>query len=179
LLNGHFLDETNNFNLTAVDNPSFVTNGYVNEAVWFNSNQYLVTSYIPLASTSFTIECWIFPTGYPNSNDHSILGLCSNPYNNRCLHLTIRKSSSTFRFYLSFFGDNCLGNTDVQLFKWTHVAFVFDMSTYAQSIYINGIIDQICISATPLLATNSSGSVTIGYIPDIVPAYGSNFFQVK
>jgi hypothetical protein len=174
---GNFLDQTTSFNATAVVTPSFVTNGYVNEAVWFNSNQYLSTSYIPLSNTSYTIEGWIYPTGYPNTNDHSIIGLCTNPLNNQCLHLTIRKSGLTYHFYHSFFGDNCLGIQNVILFKWTHVAFVFDLTTYAQYIYIDGILDQMCNSATPLLAT--SGPLTIGYIPGIVAAYGTNFFQVS
>jgi hypothetical protein len=78
---------------------------------------------------------------------------------------------------MSFFGDNCLCNTSVPLNQWTHAAFVFDSATLAMSVYQNGVLVGNCIAALPL--QGSVNYVTIGYIPGIVAAYGTNFFQVE
>jgi hypothetical protein len=77
---------------------------------------------------------------------------------------------------MSFFGDNCDSNGVVPLNTWIHAAFVFDNSTYAMSIYLNGQLVGNATSALPLQGTPNI--VTIGYIPGIVAAYGSNYFQV-
>ncbi|CAF3699645.1 unnamed protein product [Rotaria sp. Silwood1] len=172
-----FLDKTNNFNATPINSPSFVNSGYVNKALSLSSiaNQYVTTSYIPLVNVSFTIEAWLYPTGFPNTMDHSILGLCTHPGSNQCLHLTIRKVGSLYKLYMAFFGDSCLGNGSVTANKWTHVAFVFDQTTLIQSLYLNGVLDNACIATAPL--KSSIGNVTIGSIPGIVSAYGNNSFQ--
>jgi len=147
---GIFSDQMNTYNATAVNNPTFTTNGYVNQALILNaaSNQYLYTSYIPLINASFTIELWLYPTAYPNPTDHSILGLCTNPYNDQCLHLTIRKSTGTYCLYMSFFGDNCVTSGHVPQNVWTHAAFVFDLATYAMSVYQNGQLVGNCTYIT-------------------------------
>ncbi|CAF0986585.1 unnamed protein product [Rotaria sp. Silwood1] len=172
-----FLDKTNNFNATPINSPSFVNSGYVNKALSLSSiaNQYVTTSYIPLVNVSFTIEAWLYPTGFPNTMDHSILGLCTHPGSNQCLHLTIRKVGSLYKLYMAFFGDSCLGNGSVTANKWTHVAFVFDQTTLIQSLYLNGVLDNACIATAPL--KSSIGNVTIGSSPGIVSAYGNNSFQ--
>ena len=176
---GTFFDDTNNYNAILINNPLFVVNGYVNEAIAFSSssNQYLSTSYIPLASNSFTIEAWLYPTGFPNSVDHSVFGLCTSASTNQCLYLTIRNMGSTYRLYLGFYGDDCSGTTSVALNQWIHVAFVFDSVTLPQSIYLNGNLDSTCIATAPF--TGSTGAATIGYIPGLVSLSGSNYFEVK
>jgi hypothetical protein len=175
---GTFFDQMNTYNATSVNNSSFTASGYVNQALILNaaSNQYLYTSYIPLINASFTIELWLYPTGYPNPTDHSILGLCTNLSSDRCLHLTIRAFTGIHRLYMSFFGDNCSSNTTVPLNQWTHAAFVFDSTTLAMSTYQNGMLVGNCIAALPLQGITNN--VTIGYIPGIVATYGTNFFQV-
>ncbi|CAF0927986.1 unnamed protein product [Rotaria sordida] len=175
--NGTFHDEMNTYTAIAMNNPSFISNGYVNRALVLNatSNQYLYTSYIPLINASFTVELWLYPTGWPNPIDHAILGLCTNPSNDQCLHLTIRNFTSIHSLYMSFAGDNCESNESVPLNTWTHAAFVFDKVTLAMSMYRNGNLVGYCISALPLQGIENN--VTIGYIPGIVAVYGSNFFQ--
>jgi hypothetical protein len=176
---GTFIDQMNTYNATPMNSPSFITNGYVNQALILNaaSSQYLYTSYIPLINATFTIELWLYPTGFPNPRDHSILGLCTNTSTDQCLQLTIRNSTGTYRLYMAFFGDNCLSNTTVPLNQWTHAAFVFDSATLAMSIYQNGVLVANCIAALPLQGI--ANNVTIGYIQGIVAAYGTNFFKVK
>ncbi len=43
-----FMDQTDTYNATTVNNPTFTANGYVNQALVLDatSNQYLYTSYI-------------------------------------------------------------------------------------------------------------------------------------
>ena len=128
---GTFHDQTNNYNATPVNSPTFITNGYVGQALLLNAtaNQYLYTPYIPLINTSFTIELWLYPTRFANPTDHSILGLCTNLSNNQCLHLTIRNSTGSYHLYMSFSGDSCVSNRSVSLNQWMHAAFVFDWTT--------------------------------------------------
>lgn len=175
---GTFLDQTTSYNLTAVNNPSFVSNGYVKQGVILDatSNQFLYTSYIPLINASFTIEVWLYPTGFPNPKDHSILGLCTNPFADQCLHLTIRNFTGTYSLYMSFFGDNCPSNLPLSLNQWIHAAFTFDLATRSMSIYQDGVLGGNCISALPLQGVPNN--ITIGYIPRIVAAHGTNYFQV-
>jgi hypothetical protein len=176
---GTFVDQMNTYNATPVNSPAFITNGYVNQALGFiaASNQYLYTSYIPLINATFTIELWLYPTGYPNPRDHSILGLCTNTSTDQCLQLTIRNSTGAYGLYMAFFGDNCSSSTAVPPNQWTHAAFVFDSTILAMSIYQNGVLVASCIAAHPLQGIPNN--VTIGYIPGIVAAYGTNYFKVE
>ena len=176
---GSFLDETNTYNATPVNSPSFFTNGYVNPALRLTtaSSQYLYTSYIPLVNTSFTIEVWLYPTQFANPTDHSILGLCTTPSGNQCLHLTIRNATGAYHLYMSFFGDSCVSNQSVAINQWVHAGFVFDSTTYSMLIYQDGFLVGSCTAALPF--QGASNNVTIGYIPGIVPAFGTNFFIVS
>lgn len=175
---GTFLDETNTYNATAVNSPSFLPNGYVNQALILSaaSKQYLYASYIPLVNTSFTIEAWLYPTGFPNPTDHSILGLCTNPWSGQCLHLTIRNVSGAYHLYMSFYGDNCVSNVTVSLNQWIHAAFVFDLASFHMLIYQDGVFAGACTSALPLQGI--ANNVTIGYVPGIVAMNHTNFSQV-
>ena len=169
----------NTYNATSFNNPSFVTNGYVNQALFFNSTlfQSLSTPYIPLINTSFTIEAWLNPTQFSNLNDQSILGLCPSATPYQCLQSFIRRRSSYYYLYFGFFADDCQGNTSLSLNQWIHVAFVFDITTLTQSIYLNGILDNRCLASTPLMT--STGQITIGVIPAIIPLNNMNFYQVS
>ena len=58
-----------------------------------------------------------------------------------------------------------------------HVAFVFDISTLTQSIYLNGRLDGSCTTSAPFMATQ--GDVTIGTVPLLIPVTNVNFYQVS
>lgn len=166
------------YNATAHKSPVFV-NGYINRAVLLTAAtmQSLTTSYIPLSSTSFTIEAWLQPTAFPNSLDHSIFGLCPTLATNLCLHVTIRKLLSNNYLYISFYNNDCQGNTSIAVNQWIHVAFIFDLPSLTLSIYRNGLLDNKCIVSGSFLA--NMGTVTIGVVPTLIPMNSLNFFQVE
>jgi hypothetical protein len=176
---GTFIDSTSTYNATPANNPTFVSNGYLNQAVSFNANlsQSLVTSYIPLANTSFTIDVWLYPTGYPNAADSSILGLCPALVPNECLHLVLRKSGSGCQLHFGFYFDDCQGTTYIPLNKWIYATFVFDISTMTQSIYLNGVLECNGITSSALLAF--TGNVYIGLVPGLEGVPGADYFQVS
>ena len=158
---GNLADTTNNYILSSNAPQSFGT-GYVSQALWLNltTSQSLTTSYIPLANNSFTIDAWLYPTSYPNLQDHIIVALCPLANDSTCLHLTIRKNNSNYHLYFGFYNNDLSGATPVSRNKWTHVAFVFDMNNFQQSIYLNGLLDSSRNSTSPFLAT--TGDFTIG-----------------
>ncbi|CAF3748069.1 unnamed protein product [Rotaria sordida] len=137
--------------------PAFVT-GYFGQVCSFNASvkQAIYTSFIPLNNVSFTIEAWIKSTGYPNSTDHSIVGLCPSQTTRRCLYINTRNT----KLYFGFFSDDLQGATTISLNQWIHTAFVFDATTKQQTIYLKGVQDGQASASSALLMT--SGNFTIG-----------------
>ena len=167
------------FNATPYNNPPFITNGYVNQALSFNAsaNQSLYTSYIPITNSSFTVNGWLYPTGYPNNKDHSIFGLCYSRTTSMCLHLTIRNSSSNYYLYMGFMNNDCSSAQTIPLNAWIFVGFVFDLTTMKQSVYVNGVLSRQCTAIAPIMVT--SQNVTIGSIPVLAGTSDTNVFQVS
>ena len=168
-----FIDLANNHNgIPALSSPTFVT-GYFKQAVAFNASlrQSLYTSYILLGNTSFTIDGWLYVTGLPNPVDHCIVALCFNTAPNQCLHINIHNG----KFYFGFYFNDLPGNTMIQLDQWMHVAFIFDLTTLSQYIYVNGILEVQGTVTSCLLFT--SGNFTIGLNEQIY--YPNNTYQVK
>ncbi|CAF1020916.1 unnamed protein product [Rotaria sordida] len=162
--------------LTTSDQSPVYATGYVNEALLFdaNANQSLTSPFITLTSSSFTIDAWIYPTGFPNTQDHSIVGLCPSTTTYECLHLTIHENGGKY-LYLGFYGDDCEGNTVISLNEWIHVAFLFEVNSLTQSIYLNGKLDVSRTAGGPFKA--NTDSVTIGNIPGLDSFAGPNYFQ--
>lgn len=162
-------DNTNNYATYTVNSASFV-DGYRNKALLLNStlNPLLSTSYIPLQNSSFTIDAWLYPTAFPNSNDHIIAAMCPNATNDTCLILSIRKNNTNCYLYFGFYNESLSGAITMSTNQWVHVAFVFDISAYLQKIYINGALDNTRTASSSLLI--SSGNFSIGYksITDLV-----------
>jgi hypothetical protein len=162
-----------------VNNVSFTTQGYVQQAAVFtlNANQMLIAPYMPLSNSSFTVETWLYITELVTAEDQCIFGLCPVTATFQCLHLTIRQSGADYYLYLGFFASDCQGITPLSLNTWTHAAFVFDIASMRQSIYLNGILDRNCSVSSPLIITTPS-NVTIGNIPILPPSNAYKYFQV-
>jgi hypothetical protein len=166
LFDGNYNDQMNTYPATPANTMSFVTNGYVNQALQFvsSSNQMLTVSYIPLSSTSFTVDMWLYITGLGSSNQNALFGLCPQAAQFQCLHLSIRLgNSNNYYLHFGFYTADCEGITPLPLNTWIHAAFVFDLTTLTQYIYLNGVLENSCIQGSALTATPTS--VMIGGLP--------------
>jgi hypothetical protein len=132
---------------------------------------------VALAGVSFTIDAWIYSTGFSNTQEHIILSLCPSPIIYYCLYLSIHVSSGNYSLYFGFFGDDCQGNTYVSANEWIHVAFVFDVNSLTQSIYINENLDASRTAEGSFQA--SSGNLTTGGVPSMILFFDTNYFQVR
>lgn len=105
LFDGNYRDQMNNYNATPTNNMSFITTGYVNQALRFaaNTNSMLNVPYIPLSLTSFTIDVWLYMTGLLNVQNHGIFGYCYATSAYQCLHLVIRLTNGNYHLYFGFF----------------------------------------------------------------------------
>jgi hypothetical protein len=173
-----------NYNATSINGPTFVL-GYVGQALSLNSasNQYLSTSFIPLTSTSFTIDGWIYPTSYSNlKGTHSIAGLCPQESPNQCvefdLHSNVTSVSSTGEF--AFFDTAALhGSIAIPLNQWTHVAIVYGKSSKRQYFYVNGVLDNTKSGSNGFLGTNGTFYIGNNYELTSDSTYGVNNFYVS
>ncbi|CAF1554949.1 unnamed protein product [Adineta ricciae] len=178
---GDYRDQMNNYNATPVNNMSFITTGYVRQGLRFvaNTNSMLNIPHIPLVSTSFTIDMWIYITGLSNTLEHGLFGLCSAAASYRCLHLSIRQNDANYYLYFAFYNSDCTGVTSLMLNTWMHAAYVFDFTTLKQMIYLNGVSDTTCTASSYPTSSTTTG-VTIGFIPLIATVFGNgtmSYFQ--
>ena len=85
------------YNGTSANGPAFVL-GYVGQALALDaaSDQYLSTSFISINSKSFTIDAWIYPTSYSNTQGiHSIVELCPQQVIQECFQFGLRSNVSS------------------------------------------------------------------------------------
>ncbi|CAF1373515.1 unnamed protein product [Adineta steineri] len=169
----------NNYNATPTNNiMSFTTSGYVNQALIFNasSNPKLTTSYIPLQSSSFTIDTWLYITTLTSDTTTiAIFSICPVLTYDECLMCVIRQVNSAFYLFLGFYYDDCAGNTSLTVNTWIHAAFVFDLTTLTQKVYLNGVLDSTCNVSSAY--TGGTSNTTIGHIPAYTPYIGYSPFQ--
>lgn len=170
---GSYNDQTGIYNgYSSTSLPSFAT-GYVGQAAFFNESvlQKMFTPFVPLKNASFTIAAWIKPTMYPNPSDHSIVGLCPSRTTNFCLHINIRHQKLHFGFYFN----DASGATLIALNRWIHTAFVFDVSTMKQTIYLNEFQNgQTTVSSVLRV---SAGNFTIATNEGLLSP--NNHYQVR
>ncbi|CAF4895469.1 unnamed protein product, partial [Rotaria socialis] len=176
-LDNNALELYNGLNGVLSGTPSYTTSflGY-GAAISLSqaSSQYVYISptVIPLDSRSFTIEAWIYPTGF-TASDFGIFGQCQATITNQCLHFTSRN----LMLYCGFFGDDIAGVTTLTMNAWSHVACVYDSTAQIQQVWLNGVLDasrsaspyQGLYGATTIGATFSSGVAAgfNGYIDQV------------
>ena len=133
------------------------------------SNQSFTVSspFLPLNSTSFTIEAWIFPSLL--TSDRGIFGQCQcSTCANQCLYFICRGG----RLYIDFTLNDLFGSTVLATSTWYHVAFVYNYQTQQQILYVNGVQDGVKSHAAPYQGMNAS--IQIG----ATQAFGTtNFFN--
>ena len=152
-------------------NQPYIGNG---RALWLNNtvstpvNQsFIMTQFISLASTSFTLEAWIYATT-AYSGDNPIVSQCQcTSCANQCLSLIVRSA----RLYISFNLNDLQGNATLVVSTWYHVAFVYNAATSQQILYLNGVQDAIKSSASAY--QGQSGSIQVGAASTLTQ---TNFF---
>ena len=132
-------------------------------------NQYFTVSspVLPLNSTSFTIEAWIYAGSF--SGDRGIFGQCQcSTCANQCLYFICRGG----RLYIDFTLNDLWGTTVLTINTWHHVAFVYNSQTQQQILYVNGVQDGIKSNTASYQGVNAS--IQIGS----TQAFGSlNYFS--
>ena len=120
-----------------------------------NQSFQVPTQFLNLASTSFTIEAWIYATSY--AGDASIFGQCQcASCANQCFYFLVRGA----RLYAGFTLNDLNGATALVVNTWYHVAFVYSITSQQQVLYLNGVQESIKSNAAAYQGT--SGSVIIG-----------------
>lgn len=152
-------DSLSIFHGISVNNPRYFTPGIdgYGSALSINrsANQFVsVPTYRSFVNTSFTVSLWFYWTG-TNSGSFGMFGQCQAAIRDRSLHYQIRN----YVLYLGFFNDDLSGRTAIQANTWNHAAFVYDLPTSTQRVYLNGMLDAHRISS-PYQGT--SGDIVIG-----------------
>ncbi|CAF1103827.1 unnamed protein product [Rotaria sp. Silwood1] len=120
-----------------------------------NQSFQVSTPFLNLASTSFTVEAWIYSTIV--TGDNGLMGQCQcTSCSNQCFHFLIRSS----KLYVGFTLNDINGLTTITVGTWYHVAFVYNSVTQQQILYLNGVQDNIKSSSSAYQGTN--GTFTIG-----------------
>ncbi|CAF2617910.1 unnamed protein product [Rotaria sp. Silwood2] len=126
-----------------------------------NQSFQVSTSFLSLASTSFTIEAWIYPMTV--TGDNGIMGQCQcTSCSNQCFYFLIRSS----KLYVGFTLNDISGLTTMTVNTWYHIAFVYNSVTQQQILYLNGVQDNIKSNSAAYQGTNGTfiiGSAT--YFP--------------
>ncbi|UJR07913.1 hypothetical protein I4U23_012196 [Adineta vaga] len=150
--------------ITPVSATPTYTTGHINQALRFNVNESQVvrSSLLNLIATSFTIDAWIYPNDFHNTEDRSIIDLCPKETSYECLCLTIRENSGNYYLHFDFFNDVCQGTANIRLNQWIHVTFTFDITTLEQKIYLNVNLDATKTASESF--QGSPDSLTIGYV---------------
>ncbi|CAF2828970.1 unnamed protein product [Rotaria sp. Silwood2] len=134
---------------------------------------YITSRILPFNLRSFTIEAWIYPIGFSNSNDYGIFGQCQAISNNSCLYFIVRNN----KLYCGFYFNDLQGVTTLTMNTWYHVACVYDSATMTQQVWLNGNLDGSRLASaydgqwgiTTIGATFHSGSAVAfnGYIDNV------------
>ncbi|CAM4909810.1 unnamed protein product [Rotaria socialis] len=119
------------------------------------NQSFQVSTFLNLASTSFTIEAWIYSTVVTGQN--GIMGQCQcSTCLNECFYFLIQSS----KLYVGFTLNDISGLTTLAVNTWYHIAFVYDSVAKQQVLYLNGIQDNIRSSASAYQGAN--GTFTVG-----------------
>ncbi|CAM4750738.1 unnamed protein product [Rotaria magnacalcarata] len=119
------------------------------------NQSFQVSTFLNLASTSFTIEAWIYSTVV--TGDNGIMGQCDcTSCENKCFFFLIRSS----KLYVGFTLNDINGLTTLTVNTWYHIAFVYDSVTKKQVLYLNGVQDNVKSSASAYQGAN--GTFTVG-----------------
>ena len=121
-------------------------------ALAFSGGSFLPTgknaAELGLTEASFTIETWVRFNTLPGG-DAPIAGAPTGGTESNSLHLLARNQ----RLHMGFWGNDTTAGTQLQTGVWYHAAFVYDLATQEQRIYLNGQLDGTGAERPPLTGT--------------------------
>lgn len=157
-----------------INNPTLCSSGIAGGrpalCVDFSQSQYVLansTDTIDLSWSSFTVELWIYPYSFSNSNDRGIIGQCEDGVLNKCLLITIRGSVLRMTLYYYF----CEATLSLSVYKWYHIALVYDYSQLKMLIYVDGVLACTNAQSGGPLQISRLMPLTIGYTPKFQQYY--------
>lgn len=138
-LDGNARDESGNeFHAKNIGaTPTTDRNGKTNGALSFDGDGYIEIKNFPEFNNleEFTISCWIYPTQYRRYN-HIISKI--SPNRDFVISVFNRRLDIHFAHFARYF--RCLSKEEIPLNAWTHIAAVWDGSSWL--VYINGKLDN-------------------------------------
>ena len=123
----------NNNNGTLINSPTFSsTNG---GTIVFNGTNQYVTDTISIASSPFTIICWVYPSVTPSSK--TVFSVGSGAATRQAIHLRMVSNTS---FLFGMYNDDLSATVTGVTGVWN--CFAVTLTTgFVQSIYQNGIFN--------------------------------------
>ena len=158
-----FEDTSSAFNGVSINNASFSNStitGYgssLSLSAALNQSVAFAQPFLELFNRSWTFEAWIYVSHVTDGTDYPIIEQCQSTILDRCLHLIIRHR----KLYLDSYSDDLPGLTNLTAARWYHTAFVFNISSGNQSLYLDGVLDATRQSNSSYLGT--SGALNIGF----------------
>lgn len=150
------------YNTVGNNGPTFSSPGYNGAGACLmltrtsSQSASVASPFLNMVNRSFTLEAWIYPNTLNSGTDYGIFGQFDAGITSRAMHIIIRNQ----KIYFGFFADDLTGVTTLTAGQWYHMAYVYDLPTRTQFVYVNGIVDATRTPAGPYIGT--VGALTIG-----------------
>jgi len=118
--------------------------------------------------TTFTIECWIYPTATPTGSVPAVMGSMSPSASNNDISFGIGSSKLVHLYWYDGAVKRCTENTTVPLGTWTHLAA--SVSSNSITLYVNGVSQTLTGTTTLTNRNIATGTFTFGQ------NYGSAYY---
>lgn len=130
----------------------------------FPTSGYVVTpvsTVFDFTNASFTMEAWIYPTGF--DSPHSCVIMNANPISGKAWELELEDTSRRLTFLYNYVvggGGSALSGPVITKNEWSHVAVTYDGTTIR--LYSNGVLG----ASTTNTLNMGTGSVRVGWHSD-------------
>jgi len=135
----------------------------IGQAVYLPSRNYSsIHQYLDLTNSSFTFSAWIWiPSNGATSHNGYFILICQCESGNayKCLQIGIVDG----KLFLGFYNDDLRGNSQLELDRWHHVAYVYKRDSSNRSVYLNGYVDKTDRPSN--MYKGNTSFITLGAVP--------------